>query len=271
MNHAGKLFHAAMSAASQKVRLVLAEKQLAWDSEEIDLRKGQQHSPDYRALNPNGVVPTLVWDGRALIESAAISEYLEDVFPEHPLRPQNPVHRHRMRVWMLRCEEYHPANGFLTYSLLVRPALGAVDPARLERSLSSIPDALARGLRREAFIDGIKAPSFADCVKTQARLLDAMEEVLAKTSHLAGDEISLADLIILPYVARLEHMGWVPEILRPRPRAANWLERMMARKSYREGILRWMAPEITRHWRAWGLEAWPAAKAVLGQRPAHAR
>jgi glutathione S-transferase len=47
--------------------------------------KGEQHSPEYLAMNPNGVVPTLVHEGRVLYESAFIAEYLEEVFPEPPL------------------------------------------------------------------------------------------------------------------------------------------------------------------------------------------
>jgi len=252
-----------MSAASQKVRLVLAEKGLTWDNEEINLR-GQQHSLVYLALNPNGVVPTLLRHGHAFVESAAISEYLEDEFTEIPLRPADPIRRHCMRVWMLQCEDvYHPAIGFLSYAVLVRPALGVIDPVTLEKRLTAMPNDHARSLRRDALTLGLKAPAFGESVRTKVALLDKIEVALQTNDHLTGQALSLADLIILPYVARLEHMGWSPELLRHRPRARSWLERMMSRKSYQEGIVGWMTPEIAKNWRSWGEEAWPAAKQAL--------
>ena len=65
-----ELYHFALSTCSQKVRLVLAEKNLEFVSHEVDLISGAQHDPDYVRLNPKHVVPTLVHDGGVLIESA---------------------------------------------------------------------------------------------------------------------------------------------------------------------------------------------------------
>ena len=84
-----ELYHNALSSCSQKVRIVLGEKGLDWKSHDIDLQGGQ-HDPEYVTLNPNHVVPTLVHDGRVLIESTLINEYLDDAFPETPLRPADP-------------------------------------------------------------------------------------------------------------------------------------------------------------------------------------
>ena len=82
-----ELYHNALSTCSQKVRLVLAEKGLDFESHPVDLAGGEQHAPDYVKMNPNHVVPTLVHDGRVLIESSLINEYLDEAFPERPLRP----------------------------------------------------------------------------------------------------------------------------------------------------------------------------------------
>ena len=70
------LYHNALSTCSQKVRLVLAEKKIEFESKPIDLVAGQQHDPDYVALNPKHVVPTLVVDGNVVRESSIIAEYL---------------------------------------------------------------------------------------------------------------------------------------------------------------------------------------------------
>ena len=80
-------YHFGFSTCSQKVRLVLAEKGLDFVSHEVDLLGGAQHDPEYVKLNPNDVVPTLVHNGTALIESTLINEYLDDSFPAAPMRP----------------------------------------------------------------------------------------------------------------------------------------------------------------------------------------
>ncbi len=72
-----ELYHNGLSSCSQKVRLVLAEKDIDFTSRDINLVAGEQHAPDYVKLNPNHVVPTLVHDGRVLIESSLIDEYLD--------------------------------------------------------------------------------------------------------------------------------------------------------------------------------------------------
>ena len=102
------LYHFDRSTAAQKVRLALAEKGLAWESRYIDpgLSKREQHDPGYLALNPRGVVPTLLHDGKAIRESQVILEYLEDVFPAPPLRPADPFERARMRLWTKLIDEF---------------------------------------------------------------------------------------------------------------------------------------------------------------------
>lgn len=122
-----RLHHSLFSASSQKVRLALAEKRLAYDSVAVDLQAGEQHWAAYRALNPRGVVPTLVHDGAVLIESAAILEYLDDVFPEPALRPSDPVARQHMHAWVRRLDDvHHPANGMMHYAVLGRADLQAL-------------------------------------------------------------------------------------------------------------------------------------------------
>ena len=97
-----ELHHADMSTCAQKVRILLAEKELPWISHELNLRLRDQHRPEYLKLNPNGVVPTLVDDGAPVIESTVICEYLDDKYPDPPLRPADPLERARMRIWTKR-------------------------------------------------------------------------------------------------------------------------------------------------------------------------
>jgi glutathione S-transferase len=84
------LYHNDMSSCAQKVRLCLAEKALEWESRHLDLRAGEHQQPWYIKLNPRAVVPTLIDDETVIPESNVINEYLDDRFPERPLRPSDP-------------------------------------------------------------------------------------------------------------------------------------------------------------------------------------
>jgi len=93
-----EFYHSPLSTCSQKVRLALAEKALPWASHHIQFNQGDHLSPEYLKLNPNGVVPTLVHDGAVITDSSVINEYLEDVYPEPPLRPCAPARLAHLRT-----------------------------------------------------------------------------------------------------------------------------------------------------------------------------
>ena len=83
------LYHYWSSVCSQKVRLCLAEKKLPFQSRHIDLFTFEHWEPFYRKINQKGVVPALDHDGKIIIESNVLLEYLEDVFPATRLRPSS--------------------------------------------------------------------------------------------------------------------------------------------------------------------------------------
>ncbi len=82
-----KLFTYWRSQAAFRVRVALALKGLAMDKVTLDLLAGDQFAADYQALNPEGVVPTLIDDGAPLVQSLAILEYLDEKYPDPPLLP----------------------------------------------------------------------------------------------------------------------------------------------------------------------------------------
>ena len=87
-----KLYHNDMSSCAQKVRITLAEKDLAWESIHLSLRKGETRTDEYKKMNPLGVVPTLITeDGTIIIESTVILEYLDDAYGGKPLKPDDPI------------------------------------------------------------------------------------------------------------------------------------------------------------------------------------
>jgi len=86
-----------VSPYAMSVQVALREKGLDFETVPVDLDQGQNQAPDYARLSLTRRVPTLVHDGLALAESSAITEYLEDLFPEPPLYPRDPVLRARAR------------------------------------------------------------------------------------------------------------------------------------------------------------------------------
>src|ERR1700732_3675155 len=93
-----ELYHNINSVCAQKVRIALKEKGQEFKEHLLTLR-GDQNDPAYLKLNPNCVVPTLVHDGRAIIESSLILYYIDDAFPDPPLMPRTPELRHRARLY----------------------------------------------------------------------------------------------------------------------------------------------------------------------------
>ena len=93
------LYNAPQSTCSQRVRFLLNAKNIPFGEIKLDLLAGDQLKPDYLALNPNGVVPTLDHNGAIIIDSSVIIEYLDEIAPEPAqFTPEDPVLRARMRA-----------------------------------------------------------------------------------------------------------------------------------------------------------------------------
>ena len=109
-----KLYTYFRSSAAWRVRIALGLKGLAWTPEFIHLTRdgGEQLRPEYRAKNPTALVPTLETDSGALLgQSLAIIEYLDELHPDPPLLPRDPLARARVRAFALTVAcEIHPLN-----------------------------------------------------------------------------------------------------------------------------------------------------------------
>src|SRR5262245_46779001 len=115
-----ELYHSGLTTCSKQVRHCLREKGLAYESRYVELWRYENLSPAYLKLNPNGVVPTLVHDGVPVINSFCINAYIEDAFPEPPLRPADPHERARMRYWAWTADEIHLSLARLTQALMLQ-------------------------------------------------------------------------------------------------------------------------------------------------------
>ena len=99
------------SSTSFRLRIALAYKRLDYEPHYVSLPKMEHRVPSYRDINPQGLVPLLVEGGRSLIQSMAIIEYLDEVYPDPPLMPKDPIGRVYVRSvsQILGCE-IHPLN-----------------------------------------------------------------------------------------------------------------------------------------------------------------
>jgi glutathione S-transferase len=264
-----ELYHFAFSTCSQKVRLVLDEKGIAFESREVNILAAEHHDPEYVKLNPMHVVPTLVHDGQVLIESSLIIQYLDDAFPEPPMRPADALGRYRVDLRIRRADEkLHPAAPIVTFALGPRNAILQQPPAVREANLAGIPDPAARAIRRSVLEHGVQAPEFAGALHVFQDVLDEMETDLADRPWISGERFGLADATLLPYVLRLEHLGMDPLIdATAKPRVADWLARVKARPSYASAVEAWAAPAAVEMMRSAGKEAWPAIAPIARQHP----
>jgi maleylacetoacetate isomerase len=106
-----KLYGFWRSLATYRVKVALALKGMQVDEVSIDLLKGMQHQPDYKAVNPQAVVPSLVLDdGKPpLFQSMAIMEWLEETRPQPALLPKDPRGRARVRgIALISAADAHP-------------------------------------------------------------------------------------------------------------------------------------------------------------------
>jgi len=235
------LYHNHTSTCSQKVRLVLAEKSLPWESRHLDLRAGDQQRKDYLALNPRGVVPTLIHEGLVIRESNVILEYLDDAFPFPPLRAPDPYWTAEMRLWLKKLDEgYHDiATATMSMGIAFRYQYLEQGVRKCRALIDKIPDPIRRERRRDVIFNGVDANEFFSAVGMWVRLFDEMEEALVQHAWLAGESYGLADAAYTPYLTRLEHLQVLEDFLYGKKRVGEWYERVRHRQSYQEAVIDW--------------------------------
>ena len=228
------------SVCSQKARLCLAEKHLAFENKHIDLFTFEHWEPAYKALNPKGVVPTLVHDGKVIIESNVIIEYLEDAFPAVKLRPDDLYERAQMRIWMYNSEEIAHFNVNTASHNLRHAARLAKKPFTAEQLAGFAakcpnPIIAARFLHRQAH--GVSKVEEDQAYANLDYLLGMMETALKPGPWITGKSYSLADIAMAPYINRIEVLAR-PESLaaQRRPRVAAWWQAVQARAAFKDAF-----------------------------------
>ncbi len=262
-----ELYHNYTSVCAAKVRFALEEKGLEWTERYVDIFSGEQHKPEYLKLNPLGVVPTLVSDGAPIIESNIINEYLDDAFPEVPLRPVDAGDRAHMRLWTKQLDDsVHHATGVISYSIAYRFLQLSKSREEVEALLKGIPDPERRERNRDLIYKGLDSRFLVGALKRFERLLSDMEETLGQKAWLAGSDFSLADIGFAPYLTRLERLQLTP-MWNKRPKTADWFDRVKSRGAYQRAITDCYnkAPTHKKLLEEKGAESWTRVKTILQQ------
>jgi len=185
----------------QKVRVVLAEKDLEFEKIFVDLRRQEQKSPDFLRLNPYGKVPVLVDEDEVIYESTIINEYLEDEYPIPRLMPEDSGGRARVRLLEDYCD-----NSFIPATTTL---LAQLRKTEAERDMQRV-DQAREDLRRGLYF---------------------LSDRLGQQEFLVGKEFTLADAAFAPRIMVIGRLGVELE-----PALGNvqaWIERIRARPSVR--------------------------------------
>jgi ganglioside-induced differentiation-associated protein 1 len=264
------LYHHGSSVCAAKVRFAMAEKGLDWEGVYIDILKGEQFTPEYLALNPKGVVPTLVHDDLVIPDSTVIIEYLDQIAPETSVHPTDPWERAQVRYWTKAVDEdLHPACGTVTFVCSHRhTVLRDLGPEGAEKFMASTPKISVTSnwkAQKESFIRyGFDAPGAAEKIKLYDTYLHKMEEALEGRDWLVGNRFSIADISLTPYVNRLAMMSmrgmWEGGRL---PNVERWFTAIEANPNFKPCFIDWVPEDLTKDLRENGAQSWPEVANIL--------
>jgi glutathione S-transferase len=226
-----ELYNFPASTCSQKVRLCLFEKGLDFTDTILNSSKGEHLTPEYLALNANGVVPTLVHDGIAIVESSVILEYLDEVFPEISMMPADPAGKAVLRKWLRFFEEVPtPAVRYPSFNM----ALGQKYENLSTAAFAAVADArpLRRDFYRQMGRDGFSDTEIEKSLSDIRMTAERMEVALGENGPwIMGEKFSIADCYVVPSFDRMDDLGF-SGLWDGCPNMAAWLAAMKARPSY---------------------------------------
>ncbi len=227
------LYHGDISNCSMRVRMALEEKGLDWESHHIDLKKKENLDEGYFAINPNGLVPTMIHEGVVHIESNEIIAYLDEAYPEPPLRPA--AHADAIDTWLARAADLHvKAVKPYVYATKMAPKLHkTAEEQELYDSLQTNEELIEFHAKHAG-----DSQFSAEDVRTAVELLDAAfsdaEEVLNTYDWLSGEKFGLADISWLPIHFVLVGCGYDFDRF---PKVMGWIEAARQRRSFQKAIL----------------------------------
>jgi glutathione S-transferase len=228
------------SVCCQKVRITMRAKGLDWEPIKVDLFKTEQYDPKYLKLNPKGVVPTLVHDGKAVIESTLICEYIDETFPQAPqLIPADPWLQSRMRLWSKMVDEgLHDGVTEISFSAMFRERMKNMPPEVREKRFRNVGDPRRTDRFKSTYDYGVKSPFVVHGIAAYERAFKMLEASIpeGKGPWMLGSDPTLADINLMPYAARLSYLGLLDLWIKDRPHARAWWAIAREWPSFKSGL-----------------------------------
>ncbi len=232
------LLHFHGSSCSQKVRIFLAEKRIAWESHPVDPLRQEHATPWFLGINPRGVVPVLVHDGVVHVESNDIMEYLDELpSPTPSLFPQNTLERARVRESLVLENSLHMDLRTITMGFLVPYVLAKKPPKVLDAyEKSGVPDP-----KRDKEVawwrafaqDGVRPDQARASVHAFATAFETLEQWLRANTWLIGQRISVLEVAWFISFHRLVCAGYP---IQRHPRLKTHYESLLKRPSFAQEI-----------------------------------
>jgi glutathione S-transferase len=227
------LYNAPQSTCSQRVRFVLNAKKIPFEQHLLDLFSGDQLKPEYKAINPNAVVPALIHQGRTVLDSAVIIEYLDEVVPDPVcFTPVDPVEKAHMR-WMMRYIDEIPAPAIRvpSYNLAFLPHFQKMSEEEFLALCESKP------LRKEFLMamgrTGFPQKDMDMATDKLQRTVVRMNEWITQSGGpwLMGKKLSLADIAVMPVIVRMADIN-MDDAWQDMPQIATWLSNIQTHEAF---------------------------------------
>jgi glutathione S-transferase len=236
------VLHFTGSSCSQKLRIFLNLKGIAWESHHIDLPGYENLRPWFLGINPRGLVPVLVHDGKVHIESNDIIAYLEGVFPAPKLIPAG--YENEVTALLKHEDDLHLDLRTLSFRFVFAPP-GPPKPADVLKSYAENGAGTVQGLKdrekdiqiefwqraaKEGFTD---ERARASAQKFRAEF-EALDKKLESSPYLMGKDLSVLDIAWFIYAYRLSLAGY--PLQRLHPHVFAWKEKLLARPEFAKEI-----------------------------------
>jgi len=236
------LFHFAASNCSQRVRMALEEKGLQWVGHHVNLTKNEHTTEAFQALNPRGVVPVLVHNGKTIIESNDIITYIDNEFDGPRLQPDDMENKEFLADAIKRSSDIQAALKLVSFEFLFKP-VRRMSPAQLSEYADKVQNkSLVDFMREFSSEQGFSDQRIRDQVREIVGSLNFLEDRLNSSTWLNGETFGLADISWAVNIYRLKKLAFP---IKQYPALWEWYVRLSRRNSFKKSIKQYESTAMT--------------------------